>query len=97
MSSGVLVLTQDVRCIITNRARGVILTDDFNNQYQDILKTWKTWKMYDWLTWADVWAGFLLKDLDLHGQLPDETECYRQPRHCPVSQSFTELVHRFHK
>ncbi len=89
------VLDNTSRKAILDRASGVILTDDFNNQYSDIIANWKNWKMYDWLTWADVWAGFVLKDLTLNGKLPG-AEVYEAPRHCPVSKTFTELVHRFH-
>ena len=83
--------------IMRKRTSGVILTDDFNNRYSDITQHLSTWKMYDFLTWADVWAAFITKDIVLEGLLPEEHERYKAPKHCPVSQTFTELVHRFHR
>ncbi len=53
--------------------------------------------MYDWLTWADVWCPFILQDIQLQGTMPPKRLLMEAPQHCPVSQTFTQLVHRFHQ
>lgn len=52
--------------------------------------------MYDWLTWADVWSGFILKDVILKGTLPSMSLRPPQPMGYRQPKSFTELVHRMH-
>lgn len=48
----------------------MIHTDDFNSKYADVVEHKLNWKMYDWLTWVDVWAGFILMDIKLKGEIP---------------------------
>ncbi len=52
------------------REPGIILTDDFNNQYSDITKQWSSWKLYDWLTWADVWSVCILDGIEFNAVMP---------------------------
>jgi hypothetical protein len=57
------VISTGAKRIIKERSGGMIITDDFNSRYADIVDHKLNWKMYDWLTWVDVWAGFILMDV----------------------------------
>lgn len=61
------VLTARDKAAMTRRAAGLVLTNDFDNSYSDIVGNWKTWKIYDWMTWADVWYAFIMDGITLRG------------------------------
>ena len=51
--------------IMEKRSDGVVTTSDFNSRYSDITSNYTNWKMYDWLTWADVWSNFVMLGLTI--------------------------------
>lgn len=61
------VISHADRGLMKRRASGVVQTDDFNSRYSDIIDNMLNWKIYDWLTWVDVWAGFILRGITLQG------------------------------
>ncbi len=84
------------RKIMESRSDGVITTSDFNSRYSDITKNHTNWKMYDWLTWADVWSNFVLLGITIHGDMPPTRSLGRPGASVYVCRTFTELVMRMH-
>lgn len=65
LTPGSGVTTVQDRRVISLRGGGVIVTADFSNNYADIVRHAKTWKIHDWHSWVDCWSYFILKDITL--------------------------------
>ncbi len=42
-------------------------TNDFSGKYMDIVGSYGTWKMYEWLAWAEVWCAFVTRGVSFKG------------------------------
>ena len=82
--------------IMKARASGMVGTDDFNARYSCIVQHKANWKLYDWHSWADVWANFILHGITLNGQVPTRVQMPPLPQGYTPPNTFTEVVHRMH-
>lgn len=57
------ILSKKDRDAMSLRQPGVIGTSDFGRRYTDVVTTFGTWTMSDWLAFADVRYKFICKDI----------------------------------
>lgn len=56
-------LTQEARSTIKKRHRGLVVTDDFDRGYKDITEYMSSWRMADFLSWADAISIVVLHEV----------------------------------
>ena len=83
------IITRKQKQIIRGRQPGVVTTSDFNRRYSDIVLTYKTWTLYDWLTFADVWFYFICKDLKFTANMPPTSKFGPTPEGVTRATNFT--------
>ncbi len=72
-------------------------TNDFSGKYMDIVGSYGTWKMYEWLAWAEVWCAFVTRGVSFKGVMPSDRQRFTPPSGCTPASTFTQLVYRLHE
>lgn len=53
-------ISADDRRLMQSRARGMRPTNDLAKKYSCVVDNRHNWKMFEWLSWADIWITFIM-------------------------------------